>query len=44
METLYKLINKCIFEKKEKPSQLLRKFKTICPLIVDFDFKYKKNW
>ena len=42
METLYKLINKCIFEKKEKFS-IVEKIQDICPLIVDFDFKYKEK-
>lgn len=40
MEEFYKLIYKCIFKKNENFS-IVEKIQDICPLIVDYDFKYK---
>ena len=40
MEEFYKLIYKCIFKKNENFS-IVEKIQDVCPLIVDYDFKYK---
>ena len=40
IEDLYKLLSKALFVKNEKIS-IIEKIQDKCPLIMDFDFKYK---
>jgi len=42
LDEFYNLLNKSIFEKKEKFS-IVEKVQDTCPLIIDFDFKYKEK-
>jgi P4 family phage/plasmid primase-like protien len=42
LDEFYYLLNKSIFEKREKFS-IVEKVQDTCPLIIDFDFKYKEK-
>jgi len=42
LDEFYYLLNKSIFEKREKFS-IVEKVQETCPLIIDFDFKYKEK-